>query len=113
MNTVIAIDSFKGSLTSFEAGNIAAEELSKLFPGSKVNVFPLADGGEGTVDALVEGLGGTVEKAEVTGPLGNKLLSRFGFLAEKSMAVIEMADAAGLTMVPKEQRNPMNTTTYG
>ena len=113
MNTVIAIDSFKGSLTSFEAGNIAAEELGKLFPGSKVNVFPLADGGEGTVDALVEGLGGTVEKTEVTGPLGNMLLSRFGFLAEKSMAVIEMADAAGLTMVPKEQRNPMNTTTYG
>ncbi|ORT99313.1 Glycerate kinase [Anaerovibrio sp. JC8] len=113
MNSVIAIDSFKGSLSSFEAGNIAAQELQKLFPDGRVSVFPLADGGEGTVDALVEGLGGSIVETKVTGPLGDKVSSRFGYLGDKSMAIIEMADAAGLPMVPKDRRNPLYTTTYG
>lgn len=110
---VIAIDSFKGSLSSMEAGALAAGVCRELLPDARVDVFPLADGGEGTVDALVEGLHGKLRPVTVMGPLGAPVDSRYGLLPETHTAVIEMADAAGLPMVPKDQRNPMNTTTYG
>ncbi len=113
MNVVIAIDSFKGSLTSLEAGQAAAEAIKAVEPQSQVHVFPVADGGEGTVDALTEGLGGEIVATEVTGPLGQVVASRYGYIPGTDAAVIEMADAAGLTMVPEYERNPMNTTTYG
>ncbi|MCR5176670.1 MAG: glycerate kinase [Anaerovibrio sp.] len=113
MNTVIAIDSFKGSLSSFEAGNIAKRSLKKIFPEGEIHVFPLADGGEGTVDTLVEGLGGKIIHTTATGPLGSATSTRFGHIPEKNTAIIEMADIAGLTMVPDDLRNPLNTTTYG
>lgn len=112
-NFVIAIDSFKGSLSSMEAGGVVAAAVRGVFPGAKTTIYPLADGGEGTVDALVDGLGGELVPAEVTGPLGEKIASRFGYLPEMKLAIIEMADAAGLPLVPPEQRNPLNTTTYG
>ena len=110
---VIAMDSFKGSITSLEGGSIVAEAIHSVFPESDTQIFTLADGGEGTVDALVEGLHGELVRTEVTGPLGAKAQSRFGFLPAQKTAIIEMADAAGLPMVPPEDRNPMNTTTYG
>ena len=113
MHIVLAIDSFKGSLSSIEAGNIAAGAILKLWPDAVCDVFPLADGGEGTVDALAAGLGGKIIAAEVTGPLGEKITSRYCQLDETHTAVIEMADAAGITLVPEEKRNPLNTTTYG
>lgn len=113
MKAVIAIDSFKGSLSSMEAGQAAAEGIRRVFPDAGIEVCPLADGGEGTVETLIGGLGGTIRKPEVTGPLGEIVTGRYGILADGSMAVMEMADAAGITLVPADRRNPLYTTTYG
>lgn len=112
-NIVIAIDSFKGSLSSIQAGNIVFNATKKIFPQSNIKIFPLADGGEGTVDALTEGLHGKIISSYVTGPLGDKIQSRYGYLPQDNIAIIEMADAAGLTLVPENKRNPLFTTTYG
>ena len=113
MKIIVAIDSFKGSLSSLTAGETAAQAAREVFPEAEVEVFPLADGGEGTVDALVEGLSGEVVRLAVTGPLEKPVESRFGFLPELHTAVIEMADAAGLPLVPEGERDPRRTTTYG
>ncbi len=110
---VIAMDSFKGSVSSIEAGRIVAAAIRDVFPDSETQIFPLADGGEGTVDALTTGLAGEIVRLDVTGPLGEKIPSRFGLLPAQKTAVIEMADAAGLPSVPAEKRNPLHTTTYG
>ena len=109
--TVIAIDSFKGSLSSIDAGEIVARAFHQIFPNSKSIVYPIADGGEGTVDALTRGLGGKIVNVEVTDPLGQKIQSRYGLV--KDLAIIEMADSSGLTLVPVGKRNPLNTTTFG
>ena len=111
MKIVIAIDSFKGSLSSISAGNISAAAIKNVIPAASIKVYPLADGGEGTVDALTSGLNGKVISLDVTGPLGAKVHGRYGKINQT--AIIEMADAAGLTLVPESQRNPLNTTTYG
>ena len=111
MKVVIAIDSFKGSLSSMAAGNIAANAVRKLYPKADIKVYPLADGGEGTVDTLTNGLNGDIVTVEVTDPLGGKVESRYGRI--KRTTIIEMANAAGLTLVPNDKRNPLNTTTYG
>lgn len=113
MKIVIAIDSFKGSLSSIDAGEITASAIRDVSKNVDVKIFPLADGGEGTVDALTEGLNGKIISTEVTGPLGNKIKSRYGIIPASKTAVIEMADAAGITLVPAEKRNPLHTTTYG
>ena len=111
MKVIIAIDSFKGSLSSMMAGKIASTSIKNIFPDVEVKVYPLADGGEGTVDALTDGLNGEIVNVEVTGPLGSKVLSRYGKINQT--AIIEMADSSGLTLVPENERNPLNTTTYG
>ncbi len=111
MKIIIAIDSFKGSLSSMEAGKISSSAIKKILPNAEVKIYPLADGGEGTVDAIVEGLNGEIVNVEVTNPLGKKFLSRYGKVNQT--AIIEMADAAGLTLIPENQRNPLNTTTFG
>ncbi len=113
MNIVVAMDSFKGSLSGLEAGNGVKEGILKAMPGAKVSVYPLADGGEGTVEALVMGLNGKLEKVMVTGPLGEPVACTYGILEATGTAVIEMAGAAGITLVPETERNPLNTTTYG
>lgn len=112
-NIVIAIDSFKGSLSSAQSGEAAKIAALKVFPEAKVKIFPLADGGEGTVDALTSGLHGEIVHTEVTGPLGDKIDSRYGYIADKKLAIMEMADAAGLTLIPEAKRNPLYTTTFG
>ena len=112
MKVVIAIDSFKGSLSSLEAGEAVREGVLKADGSAKVVIRPLADGGEGTVDALAIGLGGEMIEAEVTGPLGESVKAKY-CIVKGSTAVIEMAQAAGLPLVPAELRDPMNTTTYG
>ena len=99
MKAVIAIDSFKGSLSSLAAGEAAAAGIRDVFPDAETLVRPLADGGEGTVDALVSGLGGERRRVSVTGPGG--------------VAVLEMAAAAGITLVPQNGRNPLLATTFG
>lgn len=113
MKIVIAMDSFKGSLTSLQAGQAAAQGALRAAPGAKVAVRPLADGGEGTVEALTEGLQGTLRRVTVTGPLGEPVEGRYGILPDGQTAVLEMAQAAGLTLLPPARRNPLHTTTYG
>lgn len=113
MKAVVAIDSLKGSLSSMEAGNAIAEGIYRADAEAKVEVRPLADGGEGTVDALVQGMNGSLQKVRVTGPLGDKVDAAYGIIEEAKMAVIEMSAAAGITLVPDEKKNPLFTTTYG
>ncbi len=112
MKVVIAMDSFKGSMSSMEAGIAAKEGIARACD-AEVVVKPLADGGEGTTEALVEGLGGTFVSLEVTGPLGGKINVKYGILQEKKMAVMEMAEAAGITLVKQDALNPSRATTYG
>lgn len=111
MKAVVAIDSFKGSMSSMEAGNAAREGILAVFPGADVVVRPLADGGEGTTDALVEGLGGEKIHVTVTGPLGRPVTAAYGILPDTNMAVMEMASAAGITL--EKEKNPLRATTYG
>ncbi len=113
MKVIAAIDSFKGSLTSLEAGEAARQGILRVYPNAQVSVRPLADGGEGTVNALTLGMGGRIEKATVTGPLGKPVECAYGILGDGSTAVLEMSGAAGITLVSADERNPMNTTTYG
>lgn len=112
MNVIVAIDSLKGSLSSLQAGAAAKEGILRAIPTATVSVKPVADGGEGTVNALVSGLSGRSVTIAVTGPLGETVEATYGILPDHT-AVIEMAEAAGLPLVPAEKRNPMNTTTYG
>lgn len=112
MNVIVAIDSLKGSLSSLQAGAAAKAGILRAIPDAIVSVKPVADGGEGTVTALVSGLSGRSVTIAVTGPLGETVEATYGILPDHT-AVIEMAEAAGLPLVPAEKRNPMNTTTYG
>ena len=113
MKIIVAIDSLKGSLTSLEAGEAAREGILSASPKSDVKIFPLADGGEGPCRTIIAGLGGKLKSVEVTDPLGGKVSAEFGEVLDKKLAVIEMANAAGLPLVPEHLRNPLNTTTYG
>ena len=113
MKVVVAIDSFKGSLTSIEAGMAAKEGILKAHPDADVIVKPLADGGEGTTDALIAGLGGERIDLTVTGPFGTPVNAHYGYLAEKNTAIIEMAAAAGIILVKESEKNPLTATTYG
>lgn len=113
MNIVVAIDSFKGSLSSIEAGESIREGIHKAIGHANVQVRPLADGGEGTVEALALGMKGRIEKVNVTGPLGEMVEAGYGIIDEIKTAVIEMSSAAGITLVEEKKRNPLNTTTYG
>ena len=113
MKAVIAIDSFKESLTSLQAGHAAAAGIRAAMPEAETRVIPLADGGEGTMEALLAGLGGERISLRVTGPLGESIDSSYGLLSDGKTAVMEMALAAGLPLVPAGQRNPLHTTTFG
>ena len=112
MKVAIAIDSFKGSLSSIAAGDAAAAGVRRVFPDAECRVRPLADGGEGTVDALVAGLGGELRRVTVTGPAGKPVNAKYGLLPD-GVAVMEMAEAAGITLVSGAEKDPRYTTTYG
>lgn len=113
MKVAVAIDSFKGSLSSMEAGAAIAEGIHRVSKDIDVQVRPLADGGEGTVEALTAGMNGKTEHVSVTGPLGNTVEASYGIIAETKTAIIEMAAAAGITLLAENDRNPLYTTTYG
>ena len=113
MKVVVAIDSLKGSLSSLEAGNAIKQGIKRVYQDAKVIVKPLADGGEGTVEALVSGMNGKIETVVATGPLGDKIESSYGIILEKRLAIMEMASIAGITLLSLKQRNPLYTTTYG
>ena len=112
MNIVIAMDSFKGSLSSVAAGNAAAAGIRKAIPQADIRILPVADGGEGTVAALVTGLNGTFRTAAVPDPLGRPIQAVYGILPDQT-AVIEMSAASGLPLLSEPERNPMHTTTLG
>ncbi len=113
MKVVVAIDSLKGSMSSLEAGEAIKAGVLNVYPDADVQVRPLADGGEGTVEALALGMGGKLHTVSVTGPHGRKVDAVYGILSDGETAVMEMAQAAGITMVEGEERNPLRTTTYG
>lgn len=113
MKITVALDSFKGSLSSLMAGDAVKEGCLLADPAAEIFVSPIADGGEGTARALTEGLGGEMISVTVTGPLGTPVTAEYGYIAESGTAVLEMASAAGITLVPPERRNPLETTTFG
>lgn len=113
---LVAVDSFKGSMTSLEAGNAIKKGIKSILPDTEVRVRPVADGGEGTTDALIYGRDGVSrERCYVTGPLGDRITAEYTIYnaADGRTAVMEMAAAAGLPLVPENWRDPMHTTTYG
>ena len=113
MKVVIAIDSFKGSLTSLEAGNAAKAGVLRALPDASVTVSPLADGGEGTAAALTEALCGQTVSVRVTGPLGAPVTASYGILPDGRTAVMEMAQAAGITLIPPGAADPLRASTFG
>lgn len=113
MKVVIAIDSFKGSLSTFQSGEAVSSALKEVYPSAEAVVSPLADGGEGTLEAIAYANGGRIKELSVCGPLGESVKAKYGIIEEKKTAVIEMAQAAGITLVDEEKRNPLYTTTYG
>lgn len=112
MKIVIASDSYKGSCSTLEVANSIEKGIKRIYPKAEIIKIPVADGGEGTVDALVTARNGSYEEVEVMGPLGKTIKAKYGLL-DKDTAVIEMASASGLMLIKKEERNPLITTTYG
>ena len=113
MKIVIAPDSFKGSLTSQEATETIAQSFLKIFPQAEIEKIPFADGGEGTTQILVNATKGKIYSELVTSPIGERIKAKYGILGDGKTAVIEMAAASGLSLVPSEKRNPLFTTTFG
>lgn len=113
MKVVIAIDSFKGSLSSLQAGNAVKDAILRLDNSAEVVVKPLADGGEGTVEALAERADAETVEKTVKGPRLKPVAAKYCILRSSNTAVIEMAAASGITLVSAEERNPLETTTYG
>lgn len=112
MKIIIASDSYKGSCSTIEVANAIEKGFRKIYKDLNVVKIPVADGGEGTVDALVLGTNGIYEGADVIGPLGEVVTANYGIIY-KDIAIIEMAAASGLTLVPKDKLNPLVTTTFG
>lgn len=113
MKIVIAPDSFKESLTSLEVATELEAGLRRVWPDAEYVKVPMADGGEGTVQSLVDATGGRIIKCAVSGPLGQKVLASYGLLGDGKTAVIEMAEASGLPLVPRGERDPLRASTYG
>jgi glycerate kinase len=113
VHVVVAPDSFKGSASALRVAEAMERGVRAVFPGAAVTKVPIADGGEGTVDALVAATRGRVEERTVRGPLGEPVRARFGVLGDGATAVVEVAAASGLPLVPPGRRDPRLTTTYG
>ncbi|MBY6197023.1 glycerate kinase [Vibrio hangzhouensis] len=113
MKIIIAPDSYKESLTAMEVAEAIEAGFKKIFSDAEYIKLPMADGGEGTVQSLVDATDGSIVTCDVTGPLGQPVEGFFGLMGDDSTAVIEMAAASGLHLVEPEQRNPLITTTFG
>lgn len=113
MKFIFAPDSFKGSLTAIEICSLLSEAALRHFPHAEIQSVPVADGGEGTVDALLLATQGKKAQLNVSGPLGGKVSADYGILGDEQTIVIEMAQASGLPLVPPEKRNPMQTSSLG
>lgn len=110
---VIAIDSFKGSLNTFQAGKAIEEGIIKVYKDAEITVSPIADGGEGTVEAIISAAKGEMTEVTVLNPIGAKIQASYGVIPKTKTAIIEMSAAAGITLIDEKERNPLNTTTYG
>ena len=110
---LLAPDSFKGSLSAVQAAHALARGVKRVLPNIETVLLPLADGGEGTGEILCRATSGKVFTQTVTGPLGEKHTARWFLLGDGTTAVVELAEAAGLTLVPLQERDPKVTTTYG
>ena len=113
MRILIAPDSFKGSLTAREVADNIEKGILKVYPAAEIYKLPLADGGEGTVDALIYARNGKKVFKEVTGPLAKPVKAFFGILEDEKTAVIEMAAASGLALLSAEEKNPLQATSFG
>lgn len=113
MKVTVAIDSFKGSLTTFQAGEAVKNGIKRVYPDAEVAVRPIADGGEGTVDAVADGRAYEKQTVTVSGPLGAATESSYIIIKESKTAFIEMSAAAGITLIDRSELNPMKATTYG
>ena len=113
MKVVIAMDSFKGSLSSVEAGNAVREGILQACPTVEVETVSLADGGEGTAEALLCSMGGIWETCEVHDPLGRMIEARYGVIPDRNLAIIESAQAIGLVLLAENERNPMKASSVG
>lgn len=113
MKIVVAPDSFKESLSALDVAHALREGFAEVWPAADYALVPVADGGEGTVDALVATTGGKRVTTRVTGPLGNEIEAFWGLSGDGNLAIVEMAAAAGLMLVPPAERNPLVTTTWG
>lgn len=113
MKIIIAPDSFKESLTSIEVATAIESGFKEIFPNANYIKIPIADGGEGTVEAIVTATNGTIIPTTVIGPLGNRVASFYGVCGDNETVVIEMAASSGLDLVPFKERNPLVTTSFG
>lgn len=113
MNIVIAPDSFKESMTALEAAKAIEAGFKQVIPSAQYTKIPMADGGEGTVQSVIDATGGTMKKIMVTGPIFEPIEASYGLSGDKKLAVIEMASSSGLENIKIEQRNPLKTTTLG
>lgn len=113
MKVAVSVDSFKGSLNTFQSAKAIGEGIKEVYENAEVFACPIADGGEGTVDAIISATNGEMVKVLVRNPLGNVIESSYGVIPETKTAVMEMSAAAGITLINEKERNPLNTTTYG
>lgn len=110
---VLAIDSFKGSASSLAVEEHVAKGIQAVVPDAECVLVPVADGGEGTVEAIVDARHGVYHEADVMGPLGQPVKARYGMIDNETIAVLEMSAASGITLVKKDELNPLRATTYG
>lgn len=113
MKFVIAPDSFKESMSAHDACVAMEKGIREVFPTAECVKIPMADGGEGTVEALVAHTGGRIMETEVIGPTGQKVVAKYGISGDGHTAIMEMASASGIQLVAKQDRNPLHTTSYG
>ena len=113
MKIVIAPQTFKGSISAMDAATAMESGVLEILPDAETVLVPVADGGDGTLETLVEGSGGEIRSVEVTGPIGERLVAEWGAMGDGTTAVIEMARTSGLALVPTHRRDPLTATTYG
>ena len=113
MKIVLAPQTFKGSISALDVAHAMSEGVHRVFPDAETVIVPVADGGDGTLETLVEGSEGEIREFEVTGPMGTPVVANWGAMGDGNTALIEMARTSGLALVAIEDRNPLVSTTYG
>ncbi len=113
MRILLAFDSFKGSLSSEDVGEAFAAGWQSVRPDDSIDIVPIADGGEGTMEAMSKALGGKLCNALVSDPLGRSVEAAYGYVESEGVAIVDTASASGLTLLAAEERNPLLTTSYG